>query len=79
MARLAGRGPVRISRMPWWFLINVVGLVQPAMKGMAETRHQWDGPYLMESSDFTETFGDKATGTEAALAETLDWWRARLA
>ncbi|WP_112134552.1 NAD-dependent epimerase/dehydratase family protein [Glycomyces dulcitolivorans] len=79
MARLAGRGPVRISRMPWWFLINVVGLVQPAMKGMAETRHQWDGPYLMESSDFTDTFGDEATGTEAAIAETLDWWRARLA
>ncbi|GAA2268629.1 NAD-dependent epimerase/dehydratase family protein [Glycomyces scopariae] len=78
-ARLLGRGPVRVSRLPWWVLINVVGAFAPAMKGMAETRHQWDGPYLMESSDFTDTFGDKATDTATALGETLDWWRARLA
>ncbi|MEU5871705.1 NAD-dependent epimerase/dehydratase family protein [Glycomyces sp. NPDC047369] len=79
MARLLGRGPVRIAKMPWWFLIHVVGLAAPAMKGMAETRHQWDAPYVMESQDFTDTFGDKATDTDTALAETLEWWRRRLA
>jgi hypothetical protein len=33
----------------------------------------------MESQDFTGTFGDKPTDTDTALAETLDWWRSRLA
>lgn len=79
MARLLGRGPVRVGKMPWWFLIHVVGIAAPAMKGMAETRHQWDGPYVMESQDFTDTFGDKPTDTDTALAETLEWWRRRLA
>lgn len=79
MARLLGRGPARVSRLPWWLLIHVIGAFAPAMKGMTETRHQWDGPYIMESQEFTDTFGDKPSDTDTALAETLDWWRARLA
>jgi len=79
MARLLGRKPVPITRIPWWVLIRVIGAFQPAMRGMTETRHQWDGPFVMASEDFTETFGEKPTDTETAVSETLEWWRRRLA
>jgi nucleoside-diphosphate-sugar epimerase len=79
LALLLDRGPVPIRRVPWWVLIRLVGTFAPAMRGVAETRHQWDGPYVMDSSDFTATFGDEPTGTETALAETIEWWRQRLA
>lgn len=78
MARLAGRDTVAIRRLPWWLLTGVVGAFKPAMRGLNETRHQWDGPYVMESSDFTDVFGDEPTGTDEALAQTVEWWRRRL-
>ncbi|THV38615.1 NAD-dependent epimerase/dehydratase family protein [Glycomyces buryatensis] len=78
VCRLLGRDPAVIRRLPWWVLIRVIGTFQPAMRGMTETRHQWDGPYIMESSDFTSTFGDEPTDTETALGETIEWWQRRL-
>lgn len=78
-AAVLGRDSVAVRRLPWWVLIRLVGAFQPAMRGVTETRHQWDGPYVMESSDFTEVFGDGPTGTEQALGETVEWWRRRLA
>ncbi|MCH7230972.1 NAD-dependent epimerase/dehydratase family protein [Glycomyces sp. L485] len=79
MARLLGHGPATIKRIPWWVLIRVAGAFQPALRGLAETRHQWDGPFVVDSSDFTATFGDEPTETETALAQTLEWWQRRLA
>ncbi|THV27221.1 NAD-dependent epimerase/dehydratase family protein [Glycomyces paridis] len=78
LGRLAGAEP-KVRRLPWWVLIQVVGAFKPAMRGMAETRHQWDGPYVMDSSAFTEAFGDEATGLDEALEATIAWWRRRLA
>jgi nucleoside-diphosphate-sugar epimerase len=77
LSRLNGGDTVPVRRMPWWPLINLVGAFKPAMRGFAETRHQFDGPFIMDSSDFTDTFGDKPTDTTEALAETMRWWRAR--
>ncbi|GAA4925052.1 nucleoside-diphosphate-sugar epimerase [Stackebrandtia albiflava] len=78
--RLAGHdGPAKVSRVPWWFVIGVMGAFRPHLRGMAETRHQWDAPYVMDSSDFTGTFGDEPTGTDEALTETIRWWRERAA
>ncbi|GAB3225785.1 NAD-dependent epimerase/dehydratase family protein [Glycomyces halotolerans] len=79
MAAIVGHGPVAVRRVPWWVIIRLVGAFQPAMRGLTETRHQWDGPYVMESEDFTSVFGDEPTGTETALTETVEWWRRRLA
>ena len=79
MAELLGRDPVRIRRLPWWVLIRAAGAFRPHLRGLQETRHQWDGPYTMVSTDFTEVFGDEPTDTESALEKTLEWWRRRLA
>lgn len=57
----------------------MAGAFQPHLRGFTETRHQWDAPYVMESNDFTDTFGDKPTDTDQAIAETIDWWRNRIA
>ncbi|WP_199033834.1 NAD-dependent epimerase/dehydratase family protein [Glycomyces salinus] len=77
MAGVLGREPAPIRRLPWWVLIHAIGAFQPHLRGLKETRHQWDGPYIMESADFTEVFGDKPTDTDTALAETLEWWGER--
>lgn len=77
VGRQSGTDP-KVRRLPWWVLIQVVGAFKPAMRGMAETRHQWDGPYVMDSSAFTEAFGDEPTDMATALAETLEWWKRRL-
>ncbi|TQL78395.1 nucleoside-diphosphate-sugar epimerase [Stackebrandtia endophytica] len=79
ICEIAGRSPARITRMPWWLIINVAGLFQPHLRGLAETRHQWDSPYVMESTEFTETFGDVPTPFDEALGETVEWWRRRIA
>jgi nucleoside-diphosphate-sugar epimerase len=78
-ASALGRAPIALRRLPWWVLIRAVGAFQPHLRGLTETRHQWDAPYVMESSDFTEVFGDEPTGTEEAMAQTVEWWRRRLA
>ena len=48
------------------------------MREMFETRHQLDGPFVLDSSAFTETFGDEPTPlTDGAWPTTVEWWRGR--
>lgn len=79
IARVAGVPTVKVGRLPWFMLINVIGAVQPAMRGFAETRHQWDLPFELDSSRYTETFGETATDLDEALRETIAWWQAKIA
>jgi len=79
ICEIIGREPARIGRLPWWVVINVLGLVQPHLRGFTETRHQWDGSYVMDSTEFTATFGDEPTELGQALTETVEWWRRRVA
>ncbi len=72
----AGVEPVRVGRLPWAAL-RVAGLAMPMMREMFETRHQLDGPFVLDSSAFTETFGDAPTPLEQGAAATVAWWRDR--
>lgn len=78
-ARVAGVPEVKVGRLPWWVMINLVGAVAPAMRGFKETRHQWDLPFEMDSTAFTDEFGVKATDLDEAIATTIEWWRGRTA
>ena len=49
----------------------------PMMREMFETRHQLDGPFVLDSSASTETFGDEATPLEEGAGATIAWWRDR--
>jgi nucleoside-diphosphate-sugar epimerase len=72
----AGVDPVPVRRLPWT-AVRLAGLVLPFMRELAETRHQLDGPFVLDSSATTATFGDEPTSLEAGAAATIDWWRSR--
>ena len=61
-----------------WPVVRLAGLFVPFMKELRETRYQWDGPFVMDSSAATATFGDRAADLTDALAATVAWWRQRL-
>lgn len=76
LCRAAGVPPVRVSRLPWSAL-RVAGLAVPKLREIFETRHQLDGPFVLDSATFTATFGDAPTSLEDGAAATIDWWRHR--
>jgi nucleoside-diphosphate-sugar epimerase len=73
LCEAAGVEPVRVSRIPWTAL-RLAGVVMPMMREMFETRHQLDGPFVLDSSAFTATFGDEATPLEEGAGATISWW-----
>src|SRR4051794_20017160 len=78
MASLAGAPPAKVAAIPG-FVLRAAGLVSPRLRELDEVMYQFDRPFVLDSSAFTETFGIEATPLEEALTETLAWWRARLA
>lgn len=75
-AALAGTAPARIRRVPYW-VQDAMGLAVPMMRELRETRHQFDRPYVLDSSDFQATFGQRPTSLDDGVAATVSWWRAR--
>ncbi|GAA0401160.1 NAD-dependent epimerase [Acrocarpospora corrugata] len=69
-AALAGARAPRIMEVPYW-VIKAMGLVQPFMREMRETRYQFDRPFLLDSSAFQETFGMSPTPLDEALKASL--------
>ena len=74
IARLAGVPTVPVRPVPWG-LVRAAGVVVPLLRELQETRYQFDGPFVVDSSAFTRTFGDVATPADDALAATIAWWR----
>lgn len=54
---------------------RVFGLFIPPLREMREMAYQLDQPYVIDSSDFSETFGVTATPLDQSVAETVDWFR----
>ena len=77
LADAAGVARVRVGRIPWP-VVRAAGLAVPFMRELQETRHQFDGPFVLDSTDFTATFGDAPTPLDVQLDETVAWWRRRL-
>jgi nucleoside-diphosphate-sugar epimerase len=78
LAALADAPAPRFQRIPRW-AFYALGTVSPMMRELRETRYQFDRPYVLDSSAFETTFGVAPTPLDAALEETLAWWRTRLA
>lgn len=76
LCEAAGVAPVKVSRIPWPVL-RAVGLAVPMMREMFETRNQLDDPFVLDSSEFTRTFGDEPTPLTRGLSDTVEWWRGR--
>lgn len=69
--------PVKVRRIPP-LALRVSGLFVPMMRELQETRHQFERPFVLDSSAYTATFGESATPLDEALKTTVAWWRERL-
>jgi hypothetical protein len=49
----------------------VLGYFSPMLKGLRETRYQFERPYALDSSDFSKTFGMSPTSLDEGLRATL--------
>ncbi|MGO8873147.1 MAG: NAD-dependent epimerase/dehydratase family protein [Acidimicrobiales bacterium] len=68
--RLAGAPAPRIGRIPAAALA-VAGLFSPELREVREVRYQFDRPFVVDSSAFTQEFGLEPTPVEDALRATL--------
>ncbi len=76
LCELAGVELVKVSGIPK-VAVRGVGLFNSTLRELLETWYQFDRPFVLDSSAYTNTFGDSATPMDEALSATLDWWRRR--
>ena len=62
--------PLRVTVMPA-LLRRAPGLFVPILPELEEMRFQWDRPYHVDASKFTQRFGDAPTPFDAGLAEVV--------
>lgn len=73
-AHLAGQS-LRLRRMGTMEM-RVIGLFVPAVRETIEMLYEFERPFLVDDGKFKAMFGDLSTPIEAALAQTLAWYRA---
>ena len=53
------------------------GLINPMLRGLAETAYQFDQPFVLDTSKYEAAFGAAGTPLAAAVAATVAWYRTR--
>lgn len=71
---LAGVPNPGVTAMPRW-LVRAMGAVMPVLGEIEHVRYQFEHPFVLDSTDFQDTFGVKPTPVDEALAATIAWWR----
>jgi nucleoside-diphosphate-sugar epimerase len=66
--------PPRLAPVPTIF-INVLALVVPPMIAVKETMYQSERPWVVDHSKYIHAFGGQPTPHEAAVAQTIAWYR----
>lgn len=74
----AGVAPVGVTQVPH-LVLRGLGLVNPRMRELEETRYQHVRPYVLDSGSFTRTFDLQPTPLAQTWAATVAGWRARAA
>ncbi|WP_369139462.1 NAD-dependent epimerase/dehydratase family protein [Modestobacter versicolor] len=69
LARAMGAPPAAVSGIPWPAL-RALGVVQSQMRELVGIRHQWDQPFVMDSTETTEVFGLRPTPWDEVVAAT---------
>lgn len=72
--RLAGHGAARVQPTPA-FILKIVGLRQKAAAELVEMLYEFEEPYVIDSTRFTDKLGLRATPLDQALAATLPTYR----
>jgi nucleoside-diphosphate-sugar epimerase len=58
-------------------LLRVLSLFSPLLRELQEVRYQFDRPFVVDASAYTESFNEAATPVDDQLKATIDWWRQR--
>ena len=69
LAAAMGRPAVPVSTIPWPVL-RAMGVAVPLLREIVDVRHQFDQPYVIDSSATTATFGLAATPWREVMAAT---------
>jgi nucleoside-diphosphate-sugar epimerase len=70
VAGICGRAPRRVHGIPR-FAVTALGSVVPLLRELRETRHQFERPFVLDSSHTEATFGLQATPWEQTLKESV--------
>jgi nucleoside-diphosphate-sugar epimerase len=57
--------------------VRALGLVNPALRGLAETYYQFGEPFILDTTKYQATFGAAGTPLADAITATLAWYRTR--
>ena len=70
LAAALGAPAARVSGVPWPVLRGI-GLVQPQMREIVAIRHQWDQPFVIDSTETTDALGLAPTPWAEVVRETV--------
>lgn len=76
MCRIADVPMVSVRGMPG-YAHRLAGVFSPLLRELREVRYQFDYPFVVDSSRYTDTFHEEATPLDEALRHTVAWWRDR--
>jgi nucleoside-diphosphate-sugar epimerase len=65
------QGEPRVVLLDKW-LLNLLGLFNPASRETVEMLYEFEKPYIVDSSKFEKLFGVKATPVDEAILRTLE-------
>jgi len=57
--------------------LRALGLINPMLRGLAETYYQFDEPFVLDTSKYESVFGPAGTPLADAIIATLAWYRTR--
>ncbi len=66
--------PVKIQTAPK-LLLQFLGLFNADLREVLEMIYQFEQPFILDSSKFTQAFGQQATALPDAIQATVAWWR----
>ncbi|MDQ7027471.1 MAG: hypothetical protein Q9P01_14785 [Anaerolineae bacterium] len=58
---------------------KMLALVHPYLREIKEMLYEFEESYIVDHSNFVETFGNHATAHREAIRQTIAWYREHLA
>lgn len=56
-------------------MLNLAGLFMPGAREMVEMLYEFERPFIVDNSAYTQAFGDHATPVREGLRRTIAWYR----